>query len=264
MSNTYPDLENNFPDSIDNFDRFVDPDINSLPLINQYYIYLQQNNLEAALAILNNNPSLQRMIVNAYNMNMLRDGLISVERYYLDDVQQYLVNIVQWKGEWQSTITYTKYNVVVYQVGNTDQWYMGIETEIPMGTLPTNTNYWVPLALKGEKGDAGEDGEDGVGLVFKGQYNYATEYVANDAVEYQGSLYGALQTTQGNPPTAGGTNAYWSLAWSYQIPNHSVTYDMLATSLQEILNDLDIMTDQTTGDEYRWGVDNGMVFIEEV
>lgn len=232
MSNTYQDLENNFPDSIDNFDKFRDPDIASIPLINQYYTYINQGDLINAFAILTANPSLKPMVINADNMNQLRDGLISVERYYLNDVQQYLVNIVKYKNEWSSTTGYTKYDVVTYTTSpNSSEVYMGIVENIPLGTVPTNTAYWVPLVIKGDQGEAG------LGLSFQGQYNNVTSYPANVAVEYQGSLYGSLQATQGNPPTAGGSNAYWALAWNYQIPNNSVSYAMLTQSLQSTIDD---------------------------
>ena len=39
MSNLYPDLENKFPEQVDDFEKFQDPTIDSISLINQYYSY---------------------------------------------------------------------------------------------------------------------------------------------------------------------------------------------------------------------------------
>ncbi len=61
-------------------------------------------------------------------------------------------------------------------------------------------------------GPVGPQGPVGF-LDFKGEYDPATEYVANDGVLYNGSSWVALQDTTGNaPPNLPTTeNAYWSL-----------------------------------------------------
>jgi len=61
-------------------------------------------------------------------------------------------------------------------------------------------------------GPVGPQGPVGV-LDFKGDYNPATAYVANDGVRYNGSSWVALQSTTGNPPPNLPTteNVYWSL-----------------------------------------------------
>jgi len=61
-------------------------------------------------------------------------------------------------------------------------------------------------------GPVGPQGPVGF-LDFKGDYNPATAYVANDGVRYNGSSWVALQATTGNaPPNLPTTeNAYWSL-----------------------------------------------------
>ena len=258
ISTLYPDLENNFPTDIDDFEKFIDPDINSLQAINQYNQYFQAGNLEAANGVLEDNPTLQRMIINAQNMNMLRDGLISVERYYLDDVQQYLVEIVKWRNYWSNNTRYNKYDVVAYQTTDAVEVYMGIVNNIPLGTLPTNLNYWIPLVIRGEKGDAG------VGLAFQGAYSSTRQYYKNDCVQYLGSLYGALQDNIDIKPTVGGSDDVWALAWDFQIPDGYITMQMLANDVQVAINNAAIMVDETTGVQYRWGVDNGLVFIEQI
>jgi hypothetical protein len=85
MSTTYTNLTStNFPDSIDDFDSFLDPEVEEIPLINQYYNFIElgtQDGLNSANQILIDNPSLIPKIVNAARLNQLRDGLIAVENY---------------------------------------------------------------------------------------------------------------------------------------------------------------------------------------
>jgi len=80
MSNLYPDLENKFPEQIDDFEKFQDPSLTSISLINEYYSYFDSGNLQAANELLENNPSLKRMIINAESLNKLRDAILSVQR----------------------------------------------------------------------------------------------------------------------------------------------------------------------------------------
>lgn len=258
MSTLYPDLENKFPIEIDNFEKFVDPDIASIQAINQYYQYFDAGDLENANNILANNPQLKRMILNAESLNQIRDGLISIERYYLNDIQQYLVNIVKYKNDWSSGTRYTKYDVVVYENNGAKEAYMAISTDIPIGTLPTDLNYWIPLVIRGEKGDAG------IGLAFQGAYSSSKQYYKNDAVQYLGSLYGALQDNIDIKPTAGGNNDVWALAWDFQIPDNYITYNMLAENIRTILNNAGTITDETTGYRYRWGIDNKQIYLEQI
>lgn len=204
MSTTYPYYSNKFPNQIDNFDRFEDPSADYMPLVKLYYDNIEkgtEEGLTAAQAILTNNPELKKMIVNADRLNLLRDSLLSIEEYYMSDVQQYLIELVQYKGAYSSSTTYRKFNIVKYNGLS----YMYINNTSGKNHAPTNTSYWIALTLQGEKGN------DGVDLAFKGSYNNSTSYPANSAVEYHGSLYGSLQATQGHAPTIGGSNAYWSL-----------------------------------------------------
>ena len=138
MSNTYPYYSNNFPDEIDDFDKFQDPNISSMPLINEYYAEIEtgtEASLARAKTILDNNPSLKPMIINADRLNKLRDGLLSVEEFYLSDVQQYLINLVKYRGTYSSSVIYNKFNIVKYN----GQSYMYINNTASKGRVPTNS-----------------------------------------------------------------------------------------------------------------------------
>lgn len=259
ISTLYPQYENKFPsEGIDDFEKFVDPDIESLQAINLYKQYYNSKDFINANNILSRNPQLKRMIVNAENLNKLRDAIMSVEEFYLSDVQQYLVNLVVYRGQYAANIKYNKYNVVSY--GNTSQKevYMCISSDTPTGTLPTDSRYWIPLAIKGDKGEAG------VGLAFQGEYNPLKTYAKNDCVQYLGSLYGALKETTGNTPIDGGSNEYWALAWDFQIPDYYVTMNMLSTEVQRAIASSGTFQDDTISATYRLGADNGKFYIERV
>lgn len=65
------------------------------------------------------------------------------------------------KGAWVSTSTYVKNNLVSYSNGNS---YVAVQ-DVPTGTLPTDTEYWM---LSGQKGTDGD----------------VTTSAMNDAIEY--------------------------------------------------------------------------------
>lgn len=203
---TYPDLDNNFPNSIDNFDKYSDVTASAKPLVDQYYTLYNAGNFNGASELLENNPTLKNMIINAESLNKIRDAVISIERYYTSDVQQYIINAVKNKQTWSSTVQYSSLNVVTYETNNTTSVYMAIYPQkIPVGTLPTDTNYWTQLSFKGDKGDKGQDG---TGLVPRGIWAANTQYNANDMVSQDNSLWTATENNIGKPPTA--TSTYWT------------------------------------------------------
>lgn len=254
----YDDLENKFPVEIDDFEKFIDPDISAISLINQYYSFYNAGNIQSATQILNDNKQLKRMILNAESLNKIRDAIISIERLYMSDLQKYLINLSTYRGEYSSGIKYNKYDVVVYENEGYKESFMCARVDTPIGTVPTNNSFWTPLVIRGQRGNSG------LNLVFKGAYNSGLDYVENDCVQYNGSLYGALKPSRGTPPTPNGDNEYWALAWDFQIPDNYITMNMLASDVKTILNNANTFTDVNTGYRYRWGAENGVVFIEEV
>ena len=146
----YPDLpDTNFPHDVDNFDPFQDPTIEDLGVINQYYNYIKLGQLDLAnqLLTLYPNLNLDKKIINAYNLNKLREGVIAVERFFYDSVDDYLFNLVSFKGAYSSTTLYGKYNVVSYN----GMSYMYINDTSGKNHVPTNTTYWIPLSVDIDK-----------------------------------------------------------------------------------------------------------------
>ena len=83
MSNTQDNTQSIYPFGIDQYDRYIDPDISSQQLINQYYQLFDNGKLTEASNLLNNNPKLKRMIVNAESLNKPIDSIIAIEEYLL-------------------------------------------------------------------------------------------------------------------------------------------------------------------------------------
>ena len=203
MSIIYPDLENNFPESIDNFDKYLDPTLEMLSVINQYYTLFDTGDLVGATTLLESNPTLKQMIINADNLNQLRDAIISLERYYMDDVQQYLVEIIKFKDIYNPSTKYLKYDVVGYVIGSATEYFMCIDSTVPIGTLPTNATYFIPITLRGEQGASG------TGLSYRGGWDGIRQFYKDDCVVYNNILWSANIDNLASEPTLEGSD------WTY-------------------------------------------------
>lgn len=201
MSQTYPDLSlSNFPDSIDNQRVFSDISIETADDIQLYYQYINSKNFVAALQLLNDKPALKRCIIDALTMNTFEHRIIAIEKFYMRDVQTFIMEAVSYKGAWMNTVSYNKLNVVSYN----GSVYMATQNNIPIGILPTNTSYYVPLAIKGEQG------ETGLGLSPRGEWDAATHYYQYDLVSYNNRLWYALNSDVKGAPYLSSTE--WAVA----------------------------------------------------
>lgn len=195
LSSLYPDLTHtNFPESIDHYEDMTDINLTLKSLVDQYYILYNAGDFAGIVTLLAANPDLDKALFNAEKYNRLKDTLEAQGRYYKDDVQSYLVNIVKNKGDFVETSTYTKYDVVGYVTGGAKQYFMGTVVTIPIGTLPTNTSYYVPLTLRGEQGASG------TGLAPKGNWSSVVTYVVDDCVSYNNILWASKATNLNSVP----------------------------------------------------------------
>lgn len=90
MSKKYTDLQNNFPDSVDTFDKMQDLNTSTKTMADRYYSMVEANNIAGANEYLVQNPSLSLSVFNADKYNKLRDAIVSVERFFHDDVKLYI------------------------------------------------------------------------------------------------------------------------------------------------------------------------------
>lgn len=93
----YDDLPlTNFPDSEDTWVRMQDITLNLITVALQYNALWESGDISGANKILENNPGLINTIFNADKWNKLRDAIISLERFYLNDVQTFINRVAQY------------------------------------------------------------------------------------------------------------------------------------------------------------------------
>lgn len=137
---------------------------------------------------------------------------------------------IEWQGTWSNTTDYVDNDAVFY---NGASWFAAGDP--PVGDVPSESSlYWFPLALQGATGPTGPQGPQGetgatgpqgatgdtgatgpkgdkgdVGLVWKGPWNVATNYIVSDAVSFQGQSWICIQANFGEGPSNGST--FWQL-----------------------------------------------------
>lgn len=168
-----------------------DMHLSSRDLFLNYYYAMQSNNTSSANSILLNNPSLANQITNSQNVNYLINGVnereIEPKRdidYYLDKLYQdflVMINNTRVRGDFDSTVQYYPHNLVYYN----GKGYYALK-EPPIGTLPTNTEYWLEFDIRGFQGYGGLD------LNLKFNWNNTISYKKGDIVIYRNKMWYAL------------------------------------------------------------------------
>ena len=108
---------------------------------------------------------------------------------------QIIIDNYALKGNWDSQTIYTIYNFVIYN----DKIYMYINPSASSGNLPTNTDYWLDLNLKGENGGGG------INVVMKYDWDSSIHYNALDVVYYNDVLWVAKIDNDNVIPSNGAT-----------------------------------------------------------
>lgn len=92
----YEDLQHTtFPVAEDSFNYMKDISQEVMTFVTQYNNYFAQGNLTACNNLFKNNPELLDYFFNAEKWNKLRDAILAVERYYLNDVTEFITNVAQ-------------------------------------------------------------------------------------------------------------------------------------------------------------------------
>lgn len=94
MSKTYADLNRTkFPDEIDSFVLFKDPDANTNSLLIQYQLYLANGRYSEAAQYLTQHPELGQYIVSADRLNQLLHAITAIEKLYTTDIQDMIQSL---------------------------------------------------------------------------------------------------------------------------------------------------------------------------
>ena len=176
-----------------------------------YYNNMEANNLSGAISILKNNPDIANQIITADNINILIDNVnrrelipkIDID-YFLEgllSVFQKMIDNTKVVGEWNKDTQYDVHNFVYY---NSKEYYAYTNTQPPIGTLPTDTKYWLEYNMRGSKGYGGFSN-----LNYLGNWDSTINYNPYDVVIYQNKMWMAIAQNINYAPNL---NHYpWSL-----------------------------------------------------
>ena len=262
-----------FPIQIDNIKRIQDFPQSQATNVKRYQELKSKSTLSSAeqTELQNLRTILSNYIISAEDWNLVADAIETVQTHYKDNIDGYIqtkqqefnvyidstkadINVYvdnkktemnnysnakktefdaeiskfSYKGEYNPSSQYYKWNMVSLD----GLLYMAKQDTI--GNPPTDTNYWVLIAHKGEKGDAG------VGLTFRGAYDNNIAYNIDDAVSLDNIIYYCIKATLGNPPP---NATYWAVfldasAMSDQIGNLNNLTTTDKTNLVNAINEV--------------------------
>lgn len=215
MSIEYPDLPlTNFPQNNDIFISYLNISATDASLVNQYFTAIQAGNTALAAQIFSQIPQGSQKILTAQGLNKFNQCIIALQRFYGTDIQPYITQKqVEWQGiidefnyqgYYSATTQYVINNYVSYNLAGVTNLYIAF-VKPPIGTLPTNINYWRVLTIRGLQGTSG------AGLSFMGNWSSEQPYSLQDCVTDDYSLWGCLIPNTNQKPFIGST--YWQLIY---------------------------------------------------
>lgn len=263
VNGTYENLDSNMPASIDNFDRMNDISVNELAAKQSFDNYISNGQFTEAAAVIQSNPNLAACLFNADKYNKLRDALIATQLTFVDNASNAIWHAMENKGEYNSSNTYYKHNIVHYN----NNYYMAMGNNFT-NILPTNSEYWITMTIKGDTG------ETGTGLIPSGEwtnsntyyyYSDSSNYIHASMVYYNNCLYQCITngiSGDSNSPTNAPEN--WEIIMSLQTSAQDIVtdYGNLSDILLKVdnLNDILILNDNYTYNMTK----NNNLFIESV
>jgi hypothetical protein len=196
MANSYT----TFPDSVQTFDLKTDVSSSVYSVWKQFNTHITNGEFALATSLLQTNAELQKCIIDSVYINKLSKTIEELQTMFLNNIQTYIHETVINKGSWNSTTKYTKYNFVTYPVNGIIQSFECLSDATPIATLPTNTTYWIPRIIQGEKGASG------LGLAPRGIWNGTALYLVNDFVAHNNAFWQCLIQNSNNEPTESNIN----------------------------------------------------------
>ena len=220
----YNDLPlTNFPSSLDTFTQWLNILSSDGPLIAQYQAALQAGDTTQANQILAQIPQGTQKILTAVDLNKLTQAIQAVERFYKTDIEPYIqtqqeswlstIQQFSYQGTWQVGTSYIPNNLVSYTTSGLTLIYIATSMP-PVGTVPTNQQYWRLLTIQGQQGISG------VGLSYRQQWSSSQTYSVNDAVTYDGAIWMALQSNQNQIPSS--SSAYWQIVMNLSVTTYPI------------------------------------------
>lgn len=169
-----------------NIRRLQDVQINDVDIAETYRETFNNVSIEEAHNLINTD-TLKSYVLQSEWMNDLKTKIEELEEYkvtkgdsvLINKAEEFQFNIDEFVdiGEYNSSTQYYKNNFVSYN----EEIYFCIQDSL--NNNPTNTNYWLKIGLRGEKG------QYDMGVVWRGIWDYSTEYYKYDLVSYNNNLY---------------------------------------------------------------------------
>ncbi len=200
-------------------------------------------NTELANTYFNQITNANKKFVTADSMNTLFQTCIAAQRLYKNNYADFVtqkqaeweeqVNQMSYKGPFSLTTQYKQNNYVTYN----NNIYIVISNP-PIGTYPTDTNYWRMMTI------AGRAGTPGANMSFVGEWSATQTYSVQNIVLYGDGLWAATAASTNQIPAEGST--YWQLIYR----NAPVIYPVQATQpAEQNVGDLWFQTDAASGPE---------------
>jgi len=228
MANAYT----TFPDSVQRFDLKTDVSSSVYDDWKQFNTYIANGQFANATNLLQSNTELQKCIIDGVYINQLSKTVEEVQDLFLNNIQSYIHETVQHKGDWNATTKYVKYNFVTYSINGITQTFECLRDDTPIATLPTNTTYWIPRIIQGEKGTPG------LGLIPRGIWNSTALYLVNDFVAHNNSFWQCLIQNSNNEPNSSNTSWLQLIDLSVMLNDLSTEIIDMSTELSSDISDL--------------------------
>jgi hypothetical protein len=165
----------------------------------QFMQYFREGYYSQALALITDNVDIDSETVRPEVFNMINTSLTYLQNLYYNSVEvvlsedeqqfQLMINNFINKKEFSATATYVPYNFVVYN----QEIYMCLKATT-VGILPTNTDYWLLIGLKGEIGATAID------TTLRYKWDYKITYSPKNVVTYNNVLYVAKNRNNNSQP----------------------------------------------------------------
>lgn len=120
----------NFPVGEDTFPRMSDVSVTLLPLVLQYNNYYQNGQLALAQQLLAANPELDACLHNAEKWNMIRDAIIAMQRFLLNQVDSLYNEVAQNAIGVNDNPTAEQMSVVSYSAAKVDSLIADVNEQI--------------------------------------------------------------------------------------------------------------------------------------
>ena len=235
MANTYT----TFPDSVQRFDLKTDVSAGIYSVWKQFNSYISNGQFANASALLQENTELQKCLIDGLYVNKLSKTVEEIEDLFLNKIQSFIHETVVHRGAWNSTAKYTKYNFVTYEHDGVVLTYECLSDGTPIGNKPTDTTYWVPRVIKGERG------QSGLGLTPRGHWESAVQYYQDDLVSYNNVLWAAISDNIGLYPNDS------SSVWYSVLSVNNILDDIKISNseIDKIIDGTAELSDDKTGTE---------------